>query len=201
MVVAAGPPVHHHNGLRTWMEAWLAGGPYVGRYRTTASHNYRKPRMISNTQLFFSRRFERISFFCPKNKWVLFLCRISSRHPLPTTTPHQLAPWSPSPTQRLGAVVCALKNRLRRRHALVINNASCAWCYLNVRDRGLVAILWTHFATMDENRDNKQSIFHYQWSILTTIQRAYNEMMYRRRGAVIFGVRGAMYVWLLRRKD
>ncbi len=137
--------------------------------------------MISNTQLFFSRRFERISFFCPKNKWVLFLCRISSRHPLPTTTQPTCTMVAVADAAVGGHGVC-IENRLCRRHALVINNASCAWCYLNVRDRGLVAILWTHFATMDENRDNKQSIFHYQWSILTTIQCAYYETMYRRRG-------------------
>ncbi len=57
--------------------------------------------------------------------------------PYPPTLP-QLAPWRPPPTQWLGAVVGALKNRLLRRHALVIDNASCAWRFLTLRDSGLV---------------------------------------------------------------
>ncbi len=56
--------------------------------------DYRKPRMISNALLFFSRRFEQISFFCPKNKWVLILCRTSSRH--------QALPLLPSPNSHHG---------------------------------------------------------------------------------------------------
>ncbi len=32
----------------------------------------------------------------------------------------------------------ALKNGLRRRHTLVIDNASCAWRFLTLRDSGLV---------------------------------------------------------------
>ncbi len=55
---------------------------------------YRKLQMISNAQVFFSRRFERISFFCPKYKWVLFLCRTSSRH--------QALPLLPSPNSHHG---------------------------------------------------------------------------------------------------
>ncbi len=117
-------------------------------FRSLLKPLYRKPRMISNALLFFSGSFEQISFFVQKTSgYCSSVGHLPAIKPTPPTLP-QLAPWRPPPTQRLGAVVGALKNRLRRRHALVIDNASCTWRFLTLRDSGLVGY------SLDACRDN-----------------------------------------------
>jgi hypothetical protein len=99
---------------------------------------YRNYRWISTALLFFSRRFERISFFCEKTRGY---CSSVWNLPAIKLPSHQLGPWWPPPTQRPGAVASKLKKRLRRWHALVTDDASCAFGFINQRNHHLVSHL------------------------------------------------------------